>query len=172
MLSDVITYMKTPTANDSIRASPATMMIDDKVSQPPPYADLQTAEVRVDATALPTTISEAEWRAKLQKLQKKIRKYNWTKRGDEAAILESMRDLAKSHNDRQVQAYWTRRADDFEKAPEANKKSILIDIGRGLAILIAAPFAIAGAVLVGTGMLLTAGGKLLSGGMANSIMAK
>ncbi|KAJ7723460.1 hypothetical protein DFH07DRAFT_708616, partial [Mycena maculata] len=111
----------------------------------------------------PTNISEAEWQAKLQNLQKKIRKYNWTKRGDEAAILESMRDLAKSHNDPQVQAYWTRRAVDFEKAPEASKRSVLMDIGRGLVILIAAPFAIAGAVLMGTGMLLTAGGKLLAG---------
>jgi hypothetical protein len=73
-----------------------------------------------------------------------------------------MRDLAASHNDPQVQAYWNRRATEFERAPDSDKKAILMDIGRGLAILIAAPFAIAGAILMGTGMLIKAGGSFLS----------
>ncbi|KAK7061273.1 6PF2K domain-containing protein [Favolaschia claudopus] len=113
----------------------------------------------VDAAA-----SEKEWKDKLKKLDKRIRKYNWTRRqSDEAVIIESMRDLAASHSDPAVQGYWTRRADEFEKAPEANKRGILMDIARGLALLIAAPIAIAGAILVGTGIVIKAGGNFLTG---------
>ncbi|KAF7354834.1 6PF2K domain-containing protein [Mycena sanguinolenta] len=127
-------------------------------AHPPPYTDFAAG-----TSTPPSNMSEAEWKAKLRKLEGKIRKYNWTKRGDETAIVESMRDLAASHSDPQVQAYWTRRANEFETAPESDKKALLKDIGRGLAILVAAPFAIAGAVLVGTGMLLKAGGNILTG---------
>jgi len=133
-------------------AQSAQFPIADKAHHPPPYADL------------PPSVSEAEWKEKLNKLEKKIRKYNWTKQGDEAAIVQSMRDLAASHSDPQVQAYWTHRANEFERAPDSDKKAILTDIGRGLAILIAAPFVITGALLIGTGMLLKAGGDLLTGG--------
>ncbi|KAF8211686.1 hypothetical protein K438DRAFT_1752371 [Mycena galopus ATCC 62051] len=130
--------------------------LNDKAAHhPPPYTDFP-----VNFTS---TITEAEWKEKLQKLEGRIRKYNWMKRGDETAIVESMRDLAASHNNPQVQAYWTRRANEFEKAPDSDKKAILKDIGRGVAILIAAPFAIAGALLMGTGMLLKAGGNFLTG---------
>ncbi|KAF8211687.1 hypothetical protein K438DRAFT_2011183 [Mycena galopus ATCC 62051] len=134
---------------------------DEAALHPPPYTDLP-ANSDVPAN-FNSTITEEEWKEKLQKLEGKIRKYNWMKRGDETAIVKSMRDLAASHNDPQVQAYWTRRANEFEKAPDPDKKAILKDIGRGLGILIAAPFAIAGAVLIGTGMLLKAGGNFLTG---------
>ncbi|KAJ6530343.1 hypothetical protein DFH09DRAFT_1156967 [Mycena vulgaris] len=134
--------------------------IDNKIPQPPPYS-----EVRVNAD----NISEAEWQIKLKKLQKKIRKYNWTKRGDEAIIVQSMRDLAASHTDPEVQTYWNRRANEFEKAPDTDKTAILKDIGRGLAILIAAPFAITGAILLGAGMLLKASGDMLTGGKTSAL---
>ncbi|KAJ7772971.1 hypothetical protein DFH07DRAFT_802077 [Mycena maculata] len=146
-------------------------MIDDKILQPPSYVDSPAAEPEPAATApspppppSPPNISEAEWQAKLLKLQKKIRRYNWTKRGDEAEILESMRDLSASHTDPQVQAYWTRRANDFEKAPDANKKDILVDIGRALGLFIAAPFAIVGGFLKGSGILLKKSGDVLTWG--------
>ncbi|KAJ7705683.1 hypothetical protein B0H16DRAFT_692574 [Mycena metata] len=118
-----------------------------------------------------STISEVEWQTKLKKLEKQIRKYNWSKNGPREAnvIVASMRDLAASHIDPKVQAYWNRRADAFERAPDADRKSILLDIGRGLGILIAAPFAIAGAVLIGTGMLLKASGNLLTGGKVSAV---
>lgn len=113
-----------------------------------------------------TTFSEVEWKTKLKQLEKKIRKYNRSKNGPSEAsdIVESMRDLSTSHPDPQVQAYWNQRADAFEKAPDADRKSILLDVGRGLAILIAAPFAIVGALLIGTGMLLRASSNLITGG--------
>ncbi|KAJ7367764.1 hypothetical protein DFH08DRAFT_946742 [Mycena albidolilacea] len=127
---------------------------------PPPYNDLASQIPSAESNG--GNVTEAEWKNKLKILEKKIRKYNWSKKGDEADIVESMRDLAASHNDPQVQAYWTRRATEFEKAPDSDKKAMLIDIGRGLVILIAAPFAIAGAILVGTGMLLKASGNFLT----------
>ncbi|KAF7330891.1 6PF2K domain-containing protein [Mycena venus] len=139
-------------------AQSAQFPIEDKAHQPPPYIGIPSG------SNSNSNITEAEWKDKLKKLEKKIRKYNWTKQGDEAAIVESMRDLAASHNDPKVQAYWTRRANEFEKAPDSDKKAILVDIARGLAILVAAPFAITGALFMGTGMLLKASANLLTGG--------
>ncbi|KAJ7086685.1 hypothetical protein C8R44DRAFT_893480 [Mycena epipterygia] len=161
MLPDVITYIRTPTVSESLTSQ--YIMIDDKISQPPPYTDFRTTNTD------PANIDEAEWQAKLKKLQKKVRKYNWTKQGDEAIIVDSMRELARSHNDPQVQAYWNRRANDFEKAPDSDKKAILTDIGRGLAILIAAPFAIAGGILLAAGMFLKASGDILTGGKTSAL---
>ncbi|KAJ7101610.1 hypothetical protein C8R43DRAFT_244073 [Mycena crocata] len=140
-------------------------MIDEKVPRPPTEPAAQPPPY----TNTPTHLSEVEWQAKLKTLHRKIRKYNWTKRGDEAAIVESMRDLATGHSDPQVQAYWNHRADEFEKAPDVNKKAILADIGRGIAILIAAPLAIAGALLLATGMLLKASGDMLTGGKTSAM---
>ncbi|KAJ7929071.1 hypothetical protein B0H13DRAFT_2310936 [Mycena leptocephala] len=146
---DTKTLVQPPIVNITVRPSP------------PPYSNPNSD---ANAVVIPSesSISEAEWKAKLKKLEKKIRKYNWTKQGDEAIVL-SMRDLAASHNDPQVQAYWNRRATEFERAPDSDKKAILMDIGRWLAILIAAPFAIVGAMLMGTGMLIKGAGSLLSG---------
>ncbi|KAJ7477273.1 hypothetical protein B0H11DRAFT_2030497 [Mycena galericulata] len=129
------------------------------------------AEWQAKLPELQKKIDEAEWKMKLHELRKKIRKYNWTKRGDEAAIIESMRDLAASHSDPQIQAYWTRRADDFERAPEVNKKAMLQDVGIGLAMLIASPFTISAAILMGTGVLLKASGDLLIGGKKNRMLS-
>ncbi|KAJ6516439.1 hypothetical protein C8R45DRAFT_960153 [Mycena sanguinolenta] len=192
MLTDVITYLKPSAAFDqpkitmittgdekkmpqteTVEVSEPQVVIEDTQTQPqllpnikaplgtqthpPPYTDFAAGMNRP-----PSNMSEQEWKEKLRKLEGKIRKYNWTKRGDEATLVESMRDLAASHNDPQVQAYWTRCANEFETAPESDKKALLKDIGRGLAILLVAPFAIAGALLMGTGMLLKAGGNLLT----------
>lgn len=107
-------------------------------------------------------MNEVQWKSKLKKLERKVRKYNWTKRGDEAEILESMRELAASHIDPAVQTYWTRRADEFERAPDADKKALLADIGRAVGLLAAAPFLLTGAILVGTGTILKASGSYLA----------
>jgi len=137
------------------------------LSPSPTYSD-----IRVDAqpTAnLPSSVDEVEWQINLKKLEKKIRKYNWSRKGDEAGIVASMRDLAASHSDPQVQAYWNRRADEFEKAPDSDKKALLMDIGRGVGILFAAPFAIVGAFLIGAGMILRASGNIISGGQVKKL---
>jgi hypothetical protein len=160
-LDDKTTQPEIPIDAKTLVQPPPIVNITARPS-PPPYSN-PNSDANTVVTPSEPSISEAEWQAKLKKLEKKIRKYNWTKQGDEAAIVLSMRDLAASHNDPQVQAYWNRRATEFERAPDSDKKAILMDIGRGLVILMAAPFAIAGALLMGTGMLIKAGGSLLSG---------
>ncbi|KAJ6463250.1 hypothetical protein C8R47DRAFT_82787 [Mycena vitilis] len=192
MLTDVITYFQPPVPESHIDRLDVWTMItpsDDKHPQPsaqPSAVQLPVEQLPMhDKTGMPppystagadahrstgSLLSELQWQLKLKKLEKTIRKYNWTKKGDEALIVASMRDLAASHTDPQVQAYWTRRADQFEKAPDADKKALLMDIGRGLAILIAAPFAIAGAILMGTGMLLKASGSFLTGGRGSKFI--
>ncbi|KAF8211678.1 hypothetical protein K438DRAFT_1807712 [Mycena galopus ATCC 62051] len=139
---------KTRQPNPEIPQAQATESNQPPSSEAPPY----------------TAITETEWKEKLQKLEGMIRKYNWMKRGDEPAIVEAMRDLAASHNDPQVQAYWTHRADKFEKAPDSDKKAILKDVVQGLAIFVAAPFIIVGAFFTGTGMAFKAVGNVLTGG--------
>ncbi|KAJ6612130.1 hypothetical protein B0H10DRAFT_2053634 [Mycena sp. CBHHK59/15] len=139
-------------------------------THPPAYDDSvpNATSLEGNTQARAVSVDEAQWQDNLQRLRKKIRKYNWTKRGDEKAILGAMRDLAGSHSDPQVQAYWNQRANEFEKAPEADKKAILTHIGKGLAILIAAPFAIAGGILLAAGMALRATGNLIAGGNSST----
>ncbi|KAJ7705684.1 hypothetical protein B0H16DRAFT_1482209 [Mycena metata] len=179
MLIDVITYFHTPSAF-RVAASHSKhqdMLVENKAlheevqplalheeAQPPAYQPLHIVDQSTDhppAPAAPSTMDEAEWRSKLEKLERKVRKHNWTNRGDEAKIVESMRDLAASHSDPEVQAYWTRRADDFERAPDSDKKALLKDIGRATGLLLAAPFLITGAILKGMGTILEVSGTYL-----------
>ncbi|KAJ7265948.1 hypothetical protein B0H12DRAFT_1068425 [Mycena haematopus] len=157
MLTDVIIYFKPTAAFDRPEIIMITPPSDDKNmrqsetveiplpqvaerTQPWAPSDNQDRQAQPPSyTPADTNITEREWKEKLQRLEGKIRKYNWTRRGDETAIVEAMRDLAASHNDPQVQAYWARRAREFENAPASDKKAILKDIGRGLVILLAAP---------------------------------
>ncbi|CAK5284491.1 unnamed protein product [Mycena citricolor] len=118
----------------------------------------------VDDTKTPMT--DAECKAALKKLDSRIRKYNWGNRSTpvERSIVSSMRNLSTRHPDSTVREYWEKRADGFEKAPEVDKGAILKDIGLAVGMLLAAPFAITGAVLMGMGLLLKESGSLLSGG--------
>ncbi|KAJ7047889.1 hypothetical protein C8F04DRAFT_25417 [Mycena alexandri] len=144
------------------------MLIENKAladqAPPPAYSAFDLVHQSTDrppSHAAPS-MNEVEWRSKLKKLERKVRQYNWTKRGDEAKIIESMRDLAASHSDPEVQTYWNRRADDFERAPDADKKALLTDIGRAAVLLIAVPFILTGAILKGTGTILEASGTYLT----------
>ncbi|KAK7061272.1 6PF2K domain-containing protein [Favolaschia claudopus] len=186
MLTDVIIYFKNPSSSAShspesmITVSPGEKngpLSHNQINHPPPYSVHDASPL--PAATLPRgpnpDLSGAEWKAKLKKLEKKIRKFNWKagkRAGDEAAIVEGMRDLAASHYDPHVQAYWNHRADEFEKAPESDKKAILADIGRALVSSITVQFTIAGALLVGTGMLFIAGGNMLTSVGKSSIIAK
>ncbi|KAJ7753317.1 hypothetical protein DFH07DRAFT_824057 [Mycena maculata] len=128
-----------------------------------------------DGTHTPTTIpmTEALWIANLKKLDKKIRKYNWKpahphsqkdaprREEDAAKIVTLMRDLGATHPDPRVQVYWAERADAFAAAPEPDKKAVLRDVTSVILGLIAAPFAIAGALLLGLGKALRLTGTLM-----------
>ncbi|KAJ7283251.1 hypothetical protein C8J57DRAFT_1291922 [Mycena rebaudengoi] len=142
------------------------------VIAPPKYVPVDPKSnyvgISEDGAVTDGMTTEEEWQRQLQRLQRRIRKYNWTKRGDEQAIADDMRGLATRHTDPRVQAYWNQRADEFEKAPEADKMALLADVARGLAILIAAPFAIAGGILVAVGSMLKASSNFLIGNRASS----
>ncbi|KAF7319032.1 6PF2K domain-containing protein [Mycena chlorophos] len=162
-----------PPAYDSAAASNVLVTRDGKSVPPKIILSPSTAYTSVppstsSATSeAPGQYSEAEWKAKLDSLENRIEKYSNTKSrnrsaGDEAAILASMRDLAVSHPDPEVKTYWTGQANAFEKASGDDKLAVLKDVGRALATLIAAPFVIAGMLLIGTGQVLKASGDWIS----------
>ncbi|KAJ6480396.1 hypothetical protein C8R45DRAFT_905950 [Mycena sanguinolenta] len=118
------------------------------------------------------TVTGEEWQALLQLLRDSLKQYNRAKTaGDQASLkklakeIETiMRDLADGHNDPAVQAEWTRKADEFSKASDVGKENMLLDIGKGLGIIIASPFILAGGVLYGAGLFVKGLGNLLTGG--------
>ncbi|KAJ6480405.1 hypothetical protein C8R45DRAFT_905963 [Mycena sanguinolenta] len=158
---------------------------------PNPFADLTMAKRNVDSdtrlasspasrrpsslTASNTetvTVTGDEWQALQKLLSNKLREYNQAKTtGNRAAkkklakgIEALMRALADSHNDPAVQAEWTSKADEFSKASDARKDNMLWDIGKGLGIVIASPFMLAGGILYGTGLFMKGMGNLLTAG--------
>ncbi|KAJ7512709.1 hypothetical protein B0H11DRAFT_1947007 [Mycena galericulata] len=143
-------------------------------SPPDSTSDLLVDTPTPDSTTPVSTpagpMTEAAWKAQLKKLDRKIRKYNWktahaherTKRDEEAAtIVTLMRELGASHPDPGVQAYWAQRADVFAAAPEADKKAVLKDVAKGVTLLIVAPFAVAGALVLAVGKALKLSGALM-----------
>ncbi|KAF8208949.1 hypothetical protein K438DRAFT_1811476 [Mycena galopus ATCC 62051] len=75
-----------------------------------------------------------------------------------------MRKLADASDDLEKRAEWTRKADEFSKGSDDDKENMLMDIGKGLGIIVAAPFLLAGGVLYGVGLFAKGLGNLLSGG--------
>ncbi|KAJ7159558.1 hypothetical protein C8R46DRAFT_1108595 [Mycena filopes] len=124
------------------------------------------------------TLAEEKWQEMLAKLQKLLKKYDRAKkRGDEEAmkrlatdIEASMRAMADTHPDPAVKAEWTTKADDFGKAPDDAKDNMLLDIGKGLALIVASPFMLAGGVLYGVGLLTKGLGNLFTGGAIGRAM--
>ncbi|KAJ7152469.1 hypothetical protein C8R46DRAFT_1121307 [Mycena filopes] len=138
-----------------------------------------TRKLPADQRSTGSSSSEEEkWQEMLAKLQKLLKKYDRAKkRGDEEAmkrlaadIEASMRAMADTHPDPAVKAEWTTKADDFGKAPEDAKENMLLDIGKGLALIIASPFMLAGGVLYGVGLFTKGLGNLLTGGAIGRAM--
>ncbi|KAJ7836979.1 hypothetical protein B0H13DRAFT_184783 [Mycena leptocephala] len=119
------------------------------------------------------TLTDEEWQKDLAKLQKKLKKYNRAKqRGDvgtaerlKSEIGRDMRGLAESASDPEVRAKWTKNADEFDSASESDKDNMLMNIGKGLGLIIASPFLLAGGVLYGVGLFTKGLGDLLTGGL-------
>ncbi|KAJ6531673.1 hypothetical protein DFH09DRAFT_1326430 [Mycena vulgaris] len=100
-------------------------------------------------------------------LQKKLRQYNRAKkRGHEETVKRRMREipgLGEGHSDPEVHAEWIRKAEAFETASEEDKQNMLLDIGKGLGIIIVSPFLLAGGVLYGVGLFIIGLGDLTGG---------
>ncbi|KAJ7058750.1 hypothetical protein C8F01DRAFT_1147103 [Mycena amicta] len=76
-----------------------------------------------------------------------------------------MRDLAAHHPTLEDRTRWAVKADELEKAPDGEKEHILMDIGKGLGLIIALPFILAGGILYGVGLFVKGVGNILTGGI-------
>lgn len=90
-------------------------------------------------------------------------------------IPAAMRRIGDAYPDQQARAQWYRDADEFESANPEEREHILMPIAKGLGILIATPFVLAGgiaggavfaagAILYGAGKVVQGIGSLLTGG--------
>jgi hypothetical protein len=59
--------------------------------------------------------------------------------------------------------YWKKKTETFLRSDETGKKNILAGVGKGFAILLITPFALAAGVLVGAGTLINGAGVLVNG---------
>ncbi|KAJ6594725.1 hypothetical protein B0H19DRAFT_913066, partial [Mycena capillaripes] len=111
---------------------------------------------------------EEEWQRKRANLDKKFKKYQRAKeRGDTAKakkleyeLWQDMLSLAASHSDPAVRAEWKKKAEDFIRAAETGDESMVMDIAKGLGLVVAAPFILAGTALYGVGLLTKGLGNL------------
>jgi len=111
--------------------------------------------------------NQVEWRRVLRRLEGLIEMYeganNALKRDLEPRIIEAMLRLAEIHPDSAVREYWGERAAAFDRADSEAKDHILADVGKGLLILLAAPFALAGAVIFAAGGIVYGAGSIVVG---------
>ena len=122
---------------------------------------------------------EETWVASLDSLKRQMVIYeNISKGGDNRMaeaeaqkVVAAMRKVGDSHTDPKVRKEWYGKADKFANASSSERAGLFDDIWKGLLILLATPFKLAGAILFaageilhGTGMLVKGLGNVLTGG--------
>ena len=115
--------------------------------------------------------NEERWQEALHDLQRLMGQYEQARRSGEEAlsnalaheIVEAMQRLAEMHSDPRVRELWRIRAEEFSAADANAKDHILADIGKGLLILLATPFALVGAVLFAAGGIVYGVGSVVKG---------
>ncbi|TDL26909.1 hypothetical protein BD410DRAFT_763097 [Rickenella mellea] len=132
---------------------------------------------------------EAAWQEALRDLQAKLDAYDELKRSPnpdassiheaEECVVAAMRRLAEIHPDPKVKKQWTERAHAFANADDDHKLDVLKDIGKGVAILLATPFMLAGgvvfaagAIVYGVGQIVVGLGNLLTFGQVGKLTGK
>ncbi|KAF7306214.1 MFS general substrate transporter [Mycena indigotica] len=110
------------------------------------------------------TASELEQLVKL-----KLRQYERERQPSEAKqlqkeIIKLMRQLADTHPEPCERKRWEEQADNLDNATEEEREHILLDIGKGLGLILVLPFLFAGGVLYGVGLFVKGVGNLLTGG--------
>ncbi|KAF8161655.1 hypothetical protein B0H34DRAFT_388715 [Crassisporium funariophilum] len=114
--------------------------------------------------------SEARWKDSLGDIQKQMVIYRQAAAsGDKHAIddavesvASAMEEVADAHYDPKVKAKWEKKAREFRASP-GKRDSALREMGRGALILLATPFALAGAFIYGIGMMCSGVGSVLKG---------
>jgi hypothetical protein len=114
---------------------------------------------------------ETEWKESINDLQTQIVKYNQASEGNNSnesgkeaeKVVNAMKRAGDSHPDPKVQKVWYKRAEEFARGNREEKTTMLEDIGKGLVILIATPFALAGAAIFAAGAIVYGAGSLITG---------
>ncbi|KAJ1305628.1 hypothetical protein OPQ81_000625 [Rhizoctonia solani] len=126
--------------------------------------------------------SEENARAQLNALQDLFQKRREASdTGDEAQvkaldrqIVSAMHDVGNAYPDQESKDAWYAKAGQYESSSAEEKENILMPLAKGLGILIATPFAVAGGaifaaggILYGAGKTIQGVGNLLTGGVFN-----
>jgi hypothetical protein len=118
---------------------------------------------------------EENWERALRNLEQLMAQYEASQEvSDELVqrVVQALRLLSEIHPDPRVRNHFRGRAEAFASGNAKDRKHILADVGKGVLILLATPFALVGAVLFaagtivyGAGMFVKGVGSLLTGGM-------
>ncbi|CAE6437460.1 unnamed protein product [Rhizoctonia solani] len=129
-----------------------------------------------------TESSEENARAQLNLLQDLFQKRREaTNAGDEATvkaldqeIVSAMHSVGDAYPDEESKDAWHTKAKQYDSSSADEKENILMPLAKGLGILIATPFAVAGGaifaaggILYGAGKTIQGVGNLLTGGVFN-----
>lgn len=91
-------------------------------------------------------------------------------RNDQAAvstleniIVTTMRRIGDAYPEGETRREWHGRANDFERSDPEEREHILMPLAKGLGILIATPFALAGGIIFAAGAIVYGAGKTVMG---------
>jgi hypothetical protein len=110
------------------------------------------------------------WQEVLHRLRQLTHQYKTQIEGNEEPtaqlaeeIIRAMEDLAKMSPDAEARSYWRNQVAGFAAGNRNVREHILADVGKGLLILLATPFALAGAVLFAAGGIVYGAGSIVKG---------
>ncbi|KAF8603614.1 hypothetical protein BDV93DRAFT_556312 [Ceratobasidium sp. AG-I] len=81
----------------------------------------------------------------------------------EIKIAATMRSLGDAYPDEESKREWREKADAYEQGNDVEKEHILMPLAKGLGILIATPFAVAGGAIFAAGAIVYGAGKTVEG---------
>lgn len=119
----------------------------------------------------PNNEQEANVRALLEALQNLMKQCEEARsRNDTTAIhsieikiVSTMRSVGDAYPDEESKQEWHEKADAYERGNDEEKEHILMPLAKGLAILIATPFAVAGGAIFAAGAIVYGAGKTVEG---------
>jgi len=114
---------------------------------------------------------EQGWTTALDNLNTQMVTYNVvSKQGDDVEteaeaqkVAAAMRNVGDSHADPRITKEWHKKAQRFSKAGPSERVELFDDIGKGLLILLATPFLLAGAAIFAAGAIVYGAGTLVKG---------
>ncbi|KAJ7223306.1 hypothetical protein GGX14DRAFT_694368 [Mycena pura] len=134
--------------------------------------------VFVSPGAATATLAEPEgWEQIEDLLRQNLRRYEQAQDRNEVeqlrrTIFRLMAALAEIHPDRVKRERYNARTKEFEEASDAQKENVLLDIGKGLGMIVVSPFLLTGGVLYGVGLFLRGLGNAFTGGALGRFVAR